>query len=93
MKEAQKRAEAKVGFHSHFAIYIVVNLFLVGVWWFTGDGFPWFVFVLLAWGIGLVGHGIGSLEERALPLKWSNRSTRNLNKEEKNRFAFDIGIT
>ena len=66
MKEAQKRAEAKVGFYSHFAIYIVVNLFLVGVWWFAGDGFPWFVFVLFAWGIGLVGHGIGTFGETGI---------------------------
>jgi hypothetical protein len=57
MRVARKRAAEKVGFYIHFIVYIVVNLFLVAVWRFTGDGFPWFAFVLGFWGIGLVAHG------------------------------------
>ena len=25
------------------------------IWWFTG-GYPWFVFPLLGWGVGLLAH-------------------------------------
>jgi hypothetical protein len=57
MRLARKRAEERFGFYIHFTIYVIVNLFLVAAWWFTGDGFPWFVFVLGFWGIGLVAHG------------------------------------
>ena len=57
MRAARKRAEEKVGFYIHFTIYVVVNLFLVAVWWFAGAGFPWSLFVLGFWGIGLVAHG------------------------------------
>lgn len=28
------------------------------MWWLSGGGFPWFIFVLVFWGIGLVAHGI-----------------------------------
>jgi hypothetical protein len=57
---ARKRAEDKVGFYWHFAIYVVVNLAFVIIWWFTGGSsgaFSWFVVIMLLWGIGLVAHG------------------------------------
>lgn len=56
MRLARKRAQEKVGFYTHLSVYIVVNALLVLVWWFTGDGFPWFIFVLAFWGIGLVAN-------------------------------------
>ncbi len=56
MALARKRAQDKVGFYTHFAIYIVINSMLILIWWFTGAGFPWFIFVLGFWGIGLVAN-------------------------------------
>ncbi|MGZ4903789.1 MAG: 2TM domain-containing protein [Halobacteriota archaeon] len=38
-----------VGFNIHFSIYIAINALLIVVWWFTGDGFPWFIFPLDFW--------------------------------------------
>ncbi len=59
MNIARKRAEDKVGFAIHLSIYAVINgLFILG-WWFSGAGFPWFIFPMGFWGIGLVGHFIG----------------------------------
>jgi hypothetical protein len=57
---ARKIAEDKVGFYVHLTIYIVVNAMLVFIWWWAGDGFPWFIFVMVFWGIGLVAHGVGT---------------------------------
>jgi hypothetical protein len=60
MRLARKRAEDKVGFYTHFTIYVAINLLLIFVWWFAGGSsgvFPWFVFVLVFWGIGIVAHG------------------------------------
>ncbi len=56
MALARKRAEDKVGFYRHLSVYIVVNALLVIIWWYTGAGFPWFLIVLGAWGIGLVAN-------------------------------------
>lgn len=59
MALARKRAQDKIGFYIHFTVYVAVNALFIGTWWFVGDGFPWFIFVLGFWGIGLVAHFIG----------------------------------
>ena len=58
-EEAKKRVEAKKGFRNHAIVYVVVNSFLALIWWLTGAEFPWFVFPLGGWGIGLLFHGLG----------------------------------
>ena len=59
-EEAKKRVEAKKGFYSHLVVYICVNILLIIIWAFaSGGGFPWFVFPLVGWGIGLLFHGLG----------------------------------
>jgi len=63
--KARKRAEDKIGFYTHFAVYIAVNAFIIMIWYVTSgpNSFPWFIFVLFGWGIGLVAHGIGVMAE------------------------------
>ena len=52
---ARKRAK----FRRSLYTYIVINTFLWCVWWFTSGqrqkfyGFPWPLWVMLGWGIGL----------------------------------------
>ena len=56
-REARKRVEAKKGFFIHLTVYIIVNIMLVLIWAFpAGGGFPWFVFPLGGWGIGILFH-------------------------------------
>jgi uncharacterized membrane protein len=40
----------------HLSVYAAVNLMLVGVWALAGGGFPWFLFPLMGWGVGVVAH-------------------------------------
>ena len=52
---------ARTGFNVHLTVFITVNVLLIAIWatvWQLGDGtsFPWFVFVLLGWGVGLASH-------------------------------------
>lgn len=54
-EETRLRAEVKLGFYIHLAVYSGVNVMLFLIWWFTG-GFPWFIFPLLGWGVGLLAH-------------------------------------
>jgi hypothetical protein len=56
---ARKRVEEKKGFYSHLVIYIIVNIILIIIWAFTSRAFPWFVFPLGGWGIGVLFHGLG----------------------------------
>lgn len=54
-RKARKRADFRKNLYS----YIAVNTFLWFVWWFTTGintgftGYPWPVWVMLGWGIGL----------------------------------------
>jgi hypothetical protein len=83
MRQAKKRAHEKVGFYTHLSVYILVNLFLVAVWWFTGAGFPWFIFVLLAWGIGIAAHGIGTFGRTGMTDKMVEREYQKLKQRGK----------
>ena len=58
---ARKRVEEKKGFFVHLVFYILVNIGLVIIWAFaSGGGFPWFLFPLGGWGIGLIFHFLGA---------------------------------
>ena len=55
-EQAKKRVEEKKGFYTHLAVYLAVNTMLIIIWAVTGDGFPWFLFPLGGWGIGILFH-------------------------------------
>ncbi|TQM57556.1 2TM domain-containing protein [Humibacillus xanthopallidus] len=50
---ALKHLKAKRDLQAHAIAYVMVNLLLVGIWWVSGAGFFWPIFILLGWGIGL----------------------------------------
>lgn len=54
---AFKRVRAKRDFYSHLFIYIIINVVLAILNYVTG-GFPWVLFVILGWGVGVLSHGI-----------------------------------
>lgn len=56
-KQARKRVEEKKGFFVHLITYVLVNTGLILIWAFAaGGGYPWFLWVLGGWGIGLVSN-------------------------------------
>ena len=67
---AKKRVQTRLGFITHLAMYLVTNASLILIWYLTGGGYPWFVWVMFGWGIGILGHasalviGPGSAAER-----------------------------
>jgi len=55
--EAVARLRKRRDFGSHLLAYVLVNLFLNGIWWATTPGgFYWPIIPMLGWGIGLVFH-------------------------------------
>lgn len=55
---ARTRAGAKLGWYTHAAAFIVVNLALLGMSRYGFGDRPWSVYPLLGWGLGLALHGI-----------------------------------
>ncbi len=58
-------AANRTGFVIHATVYVAVNILLVVIWALTWTGFPWFVFPLLGWGIGLAAHGAAYASQRS----------------------------
>jgi len=83
-QKAKKRAEDKVGFLIHLGMYVIVNAFLVMLWWVTtgGTAFPWFVFPMFGWAIGLVAHFLAAfLETGKLADRWTREELERLRKQ------------
>ena len=53
-EQARKRVERKRKFGADVVAYVVVNLFLIGIWAFTGAGYFWPAWVLAGWGMFLL---------------------------------------
>lgn len=58
-QRARKRVKDKKDLLVHFIVYLVVNAILIGIWAMSGGGYPWFVWPLGGWGIGIVFHFLG----------------------------------
>jgi class 3 adenylate cyclase len=44
-------------FKIHLTVYLLVNLFLIGIWAASGGGYFWPVWPILGWGLGVALHG------------------------------------
>jgi len=64
-RQAERRVRAKLGFYWHLASYVLVNGLLIVIYLLTGpliSGFtyPWFIWPMFGWGIGLLFHFMGT---------------------------------
>ena len=60
-RDERRAAGVRTGFRIHFTVFLAVQLFLFVIWlvlWQFAGGttFPWFLFALLGWGIGVAAH-------------------------------------
>lgn len=58
-RERRARARRKV-FRSHATVFVAVQALLIVVWlldWLLeGSSYPWFLYALFGWGVGLAAH-------------------------------------
>src|SRR5260370_18038418 len=80
LRRARMIAEARYGFHWHLAIYIIVNLGLVAIWYYTGAGFPWPIFPILFSCLGVLAHYWGAYHTTGGG--WIERETQKILQEE-----------
>ncbi len=91
---ALQAEKGKRGFMAHLASYLGVNGFLFFIWLSTSTAFPWFLFPLLGWGIGILNHFVNvkrkeqeSRELETLP-GMSTAQLKIFRKFQKNRDSF-----
>ena len=64
--ELWELAHKRAGFKRHLVTYIIINAFFWALWFFSGEGleegefFPWPVWPMLGWGIGIAFHFMGA---------------------------------
>lgn len=58
---AKRRVQARMGFVIHLLMYLSLNTGLAIIWFVTGRGYPWFLWPLIGWGIGIVAHALALL--------------------------------
>ena len=66
-----KIAEKRSSFKKHAATYFIINAFFWALWLFTGgvhdyDGWPWPVWPMLGWGIGLAFNYVSAYHDDRL---------------------------
>lgn len=82
-ERARKKVEELKGFYGHLTAFIVVNLFLAAINYFTTPGFWWFLFVTFFWGIGLIAHGLSVFMKQGLTKNWEERKIKEFMEKEK----------
>jgi hypothetical protein len=72
---AVRRLKAKREFGQHLIAYVTVNAVILALWAIVGAGagfwFPWFLFPMLGWGIGLVFHAWSTFGPPSRPFSQS----------------------
>ena len=51
-------ARKRVDFRRHLTVYFITNLAFWVIWYVTGKGYPWPVWPMAGWGIGVILHYI-----------------------------------
>lgn len=80
---ARQVAATRYAFLWHLPIYVIVNVGLVLVWYFTDRSFPWPIFPIVFWGFGLFSHYMGAYRSTG----WIDRETQRILDEEQSRGA------
>ncbi len=76
---AKKRVEKLKGFYIHLFIYILFAPFFIYLNYISNTSFPWALFPIVGWGIGVMGHAVETFNYNPLFGKnWEERKIREL---------------
>lgn len=81
---AKARVEELKSFYNHLVIYLILNALFAALNYYTNQwAFPWFLFPLLGWGIGLGSHAVRTFRLNPFTGKdWEERKLREIMERE-----------
>ncbi len=84
-QRAKERVEELKKFYSHLLSYIVVNIFLAAVNYYSNQWeYPWFLWATGGWGIGLIFDALKAFQINPMFNKdWEERKIKDFMREEK----------
>jgi class 3 adenylate cyclase len=65
--DGHRRGALDTSVRIHLAVYVVVNVMLIGIWAASGGGYFWPIWPILGWGIGVGCHAAPLLARRIGP--------------------------
>ncbi|MEM7085752.1 MAG: 2TM domain-containing protein [Bacteroidota bacterium] len=85
-QRAKERVEKMKGFYIHASIYFIFVIFFIYLNTFSSS-FPWAIFPIVGWGLGVLGHATDAFEYSIFfGKKWEQRKIREILKEEEEEF-------
>jgi predicted membrane channel-forming protein YqfA (hemolysin III family) len=85
-KKAKKKVKEIKGFYSHLASYIMVISVLIFINLRYSPQYLWFIWTLLGWGFGVLGHAIAVFDLFSKFGKdWEERKIKEFMDEEKSK--------
>ena len=89
-ERARKRAEELGEFYQHLVTYVVVNLFLIIVNFWTSPVYLWFFWPLAGWGLGLALHAVTVFGGNQFwGSEWRERKARELMQQDTHNYDDD----
>lgn len=83
-KLAKKQVEKLKGFYIHFAIYLLFMPVFIYLNYISGTNFPWALFPIVGWGIGVTSHAAETFNYNPFFGKnWEERKIRELMDKDK----------
>jgi hypothetical protein len=55
-KQLHEMARKRVDFRRHLIVYCIINAIFWIIWYLTGHGYPWPLWPMAGWSIGLIFH-------------------------------------
>jgi hypothetical protein len=88
-KRAKVKMETIKCFYQHLAIYVIFVFVFIWLNLNGGSDFPWAIFPIAGWGLGILGHASETFEYSIFFGKdWERRKIRKLMDEDDERMKF-----
>lgn len=79
LTQAKEQVEKLKDFYSHLTIYLLFVPIFIAINYFGGSNFPWAIFPIVGWGLGISGHAAETYNwSPFFGKKWEERTIKDI---------------